>query len=101
MKIKKGDLVQMLTGKDRGKRGRVLGVYPKENRVIVEGLNIVKKHRRPRRVGEKGQMVEIPRAVDASNVALVCSKCGERARLGYSIAEGKKYRICKKCGSET
>jgi large subunit ribosomal protein L24 len=91
----------MLIGKDRGRKGRVLAVRPKENRVIVEGLNIVKKHRRPRRMGEKGQLVQLPRAVDVSNVMLVCSKCGEVSRLGYSIVEGKKYRICKKCGSET
>ena len=85
MKIKKNDVVKMLAGKDRDKTGKVLRVYPEERKVVVENLNTVKKHNRPRREGEKGQRVEIPRKVDSSIVALVCPKCGKATRVGYVV----------------
>lgn len=100
MKIKKNDTVKMLGGKDRGKTGKVLRVIPDEGKVIVEGLNMIKKHNRPRREGEKGQRVEIPRRVDISTVALVCPKCGQATRVGYSVNGEHKARICKKCKME-
>lgn len=100
MKIKKNDVVKMLAGKDRGKTGKVTRVFPEEKKVTVENLNLVKKHNRPRREGEKGQRVEVPRRVDISNVALVCPKCGKAARVGYSISSQEKHRICKKCEEE-
>lgn len=100
MKIKKGDTVLVITGKDKNRRGKIIKVLPKINKIVVEGLNIVKKHLRPKRAGEKGQIVEISKPIDVSNVKLVCSKCGQPTRIGYKITEAGKLRICKKCGSE-
>jgi large subunit ribosomal protein L24 len=90
----------MMTGKDRGKTGKILRALPQEEKVVIEGLNIVKKHNRPRKEGEKGQRVEIPRKVNVSGVMLVCPKCAKSTRVGYKISEDNKYRICKKCGGE-
>ncbi len=90
----------MLAGKDRGKTGKVLKVVSEDKKVVVEGLNIIKKHNRPRREGEKGQRVEIPRAIDVSNVMVVCPKCGKTSRIGYKETGGEKFRFCKKCKSE-
>lgn len=100
MKIKKNDLVKMRSGKDKGKTGKILKVIPQEEKVVVEGLNIFKKHTKPRREGEKGQRVEIPRKVWISSVGLICSKCAKETRVGYKIFEDKKIRICKKCQAE-
>ncbi len=102
MNIKKNDKVKILTGKDKGKTGKVLQVLPKENRISVEGLNLLIKHLRPRRQGEKGQRIEFPSFINASNVMLVCSKCGRPTRVGHQIikVEGKKdkkVKVCKKC----
>ncbi|HLN18939.1 MAG TPA: 50S ribosomal protein L24 [Patescibacteria group bacterium] len=100
MKIKKNDTVKMLTGKDREKTGKVLRVFSDERKITVENLNMIKKHKRPRREGEKGQRVEIPRRVDISNVALVCPKCNKITRIGYRISGETKTRFCKKCKAE-
>lgn len=100
MKIKKNDLVKMTAGKDKGKTGKVLHCISDEKKVVVEGLNIIKKHNRPRKEGEKGQRVEIPRKVDISNVKLICPKCAKETRISFKVSEGNKYRICKKCGAE-
>jgi len=100
MRIRKGDTVLIISGKDRGKKGKVLRVLPKEERIVVEGVNIRKKHQRPRRMGGKGQIVEMPAPIPISNAKLICPKCGKATRIGYKIAEGKKFRICKKCGQE-
>ena len=100
MKIKKGDQVKMLKGKDRGKTGKVLYVFPGENRLTVENLNLIKKHLRPRKEGEKGQRIEIPRKVNLSNVALICPKCSKDTKVGYKKSTEKKMRICKKCQAE-
>ncbi|MGB9848093.1 MAG: 50S ribosomal protein L24 [Minisyncoccia bacterium] len=97
LKFKKGDEVIMLTGKDRGKRGKIIKVLPDKNKVVVEGLNLIKKHLRPKRQGEKGEIINLPRPVDASNVALWCSTCGKGVRAGYRFEGDKKIRICKKC----
>lgn len=96
MKIKKGDQVLIISGKDRGKKGKVLDAFPKEEKIIVEGANIRKKHVKPKKSGEKGQIVEMPVAFPLSNVKLICPKCGKAARIGYKIIAGKKYKICKK-----
>ena len=80
MPIKKGDKVKILAGKDKGKAGKVLQILPEEGRVSVEGLNILVKHLRPRRAGEKGQRIEFPSFVNLSNVAIVCPKCGTPAK---------------------
>jgi large subunit ribosomal protein L24 len=100
MKIKKNDQVQILSGKDRGKRGKVLKVDPKLGKLIVEGLNLAKRHRRPKKGGEKGQIVEVPALVSVSKVMLICTVCGKPAKVGYKITEGGKSRICKKCKAE-
>ncbi|HUV81058.1 MAG TPA: 50S ribosomal protein L24 [Patescibacteria group bacterium] len=101
MKIKKNDTIIVISGKDRGKKGKVLQVFPNENRIIVEGINLRKRHRKPKKSGEKGQIVVLPAAIAVSNAKLICLKCGQPSRLSYKINQGKKYRICKKCGQET
>jgi len=97
MKIKRGDTVLMITGKDKGRKGKVTKALPRENKIIVEGLNIVKKHVKPKREGEKGKIVEVSRPVDVSNAKLICPKCKNPTRVGYKIVNKKKYRLCKKC----
>jgi large subunit ribosomal protein L24 len=100
MKIKKGDTVLIISGKDRGKTGKVLDSFPKNSKIVVEGVNLKKKHARPKKSGEKGQIVEKPGLLPVSNVKLVCPKCGKPTRVGYSITGDKKHRVCKKCKSE-
>lgn len=97
MKIKKGDNVLIIKGKDRGKTGKVIKALPKENKVVIEGLNLVKKHIKPRRQGEKGKIVEIPRPIYVSNVKLICPNCNKPTRVGYKFEGEEKYRYCKKC----
>ena len=99
--IKKNDLVKILSGKDRGKTGRALKILPRDDRVVVEGANMRKKHRRPRRQGEKGQVIQIPAPVHISNVMLVCPSCSKAQRTRSSVdAEGNKSRVCRKCGAK-
>ncbi|MCX6730128.1 MAG: 50S ribosomal protein L24 [Candidatus Portnoybacteria bacterium] len=100
MKIKLGDTVLIIAGKDKNKSGKVTEVFPKDNKIIVEGLNIMKKHIRPKKQGEKGQRVEVPRAIDVSNVQIVCPKCKKATRIGHKIIGQDKTRICKKCLQE-
>ena len=100
MKIKKGDQVLIISGKDRGKKSKVIRALPKKEYVFIEGANLRKKHARPKKKGEKGQIVEMPGPVHISNVKLLCPKCGKPTRAGYKIVDKKKFRICKKCGQE-
>ena len=100
MKIKKGDTVQVLSGNDKGKTGEVLEVIPKTEKVIVKGVNIRKKHVKPRKQGEEGGIISVECAIHSSKVNVVCPKCGKAARLGYKVEDGKKVRVCKKCGTE-
>jgi len=105
MKIKKGDTVLVISGKDRGKKSKILEVLPKEQKIIVEGINIRKKHIRQKKEGEKGQIIETPAPIHISNVKIICSKCGRPTRVGYKIEkemnrQKSKVRICKKCGQE-
>lgn len=100
MKIKQGDQVLIISGKDKGKRGKALRVLPAQEKIIVENANLVKKHRRPRRQGEKGQVIEISKPLHISNVKLICPKCGQAARVSYKITEAEKFRTCKKCRQE-
>lgn len=96
MKIKKGDNVKILLGKDAGKSGKVQRVVGKEGKVVVEGLNIVKRH--VKKWGkQEGQILEISKPVDISNVGLICAKCQKVTRVGYKIEDDKKLRFCKKC----
>jgi len=103
-RIKKGDTVEVIAGKDKGVRGAVLRVIPKENRVVVERVNVVKKHQRPVRAG-RGQVqpgiIEFEAPIHLSNVMLVCTQCNERTRVGYRVTEdGMKVRVCRKCGAD-
>ena len=100
MNIRKGDNVIMRGGKDRRKTGKVLAVLTKENKVVIEGLNTVKRHLKARKQGQKGQIISKERAVPLSTVQLVCSKCGKPTRVGIQVSGDKKIRVCKKCGGE-
>ncbi|MEI6221765.1 MAG: 50S ribosomal protein L24 [bacterium] len=100
MKLKKNDVVQVQAGKYKGKTGKILQVFPKANKVLVEGINIVKRHTKPRKQGDKGGIVEKTLPVDASKVMFFDAKVNEASRLGYKIVEGKKVRISKKSGEE-
>ena len=100
MRIKKGDTVQVLSGNDKGKTGEVLEVMPKLQKVIVKGINIRKKHVKPRKQGEEGGIVPVECSIHSSKVNVVCPKCNKATRLGV-IKEGKeKIRVCKKCGNK-
>ena len=101
LKIKKGDTVVMLGGKDRAKRGKIVSVSASAGTVVVEGLNLIKRHLRARKQGQKGQIISRERAVSAAAVALVCTACGKPTRVGYKILEsGAKIRVCRKCQAE-
>ena len=99
MRIKKGDKVQGLAGNDKGKTGEVLEVIPKDSKVVVKGVNVRKKHIKPRKQGEEGGIIPVECAIDSSKVNVVCPKCGKSTRIEYKIEEDKKVRICKKCGA--
>lgn len=100
MKIKQGDQVVVIKGKDKNKRAKVLRGFPNKGQVLIEGVNIKKVHKRPKRDGEKGQVVEVPFPLGVSKVKLVCPKCRKPTQPGYKLVGGKKYRICKKCKAE-
>ena len=100
MHIRKGDNVVMLTGKDRGKNGKVLLVLPTTNQVVVEGLNLVKRHQRARKENQKGQIISKERAVAAANVQAVCPKCNQPTRSGQRVDGKNKLRVCKKCQAD-
>ncbi|MDM8271477.1 50S ribosomal protein L24 [Thermophilibacter provencensis] len=101
MHVKKGDKVVVLSGKDKGKEGTVLVAKPSEGKVIVEGVAIVKKATRPNAQNQQGGIIEMEAAIDASNVMVICPKCGKPSRMGHDIDDnGKKVRVCKKCGAK-
>jgi large subunit ribosomal protein L24 len=97
MKIKKGDEIKIISGKDRGKTGKVSKVYPKMNSVLVDGLNMFKKHMRKKQADKKGEIVLVPRPLKVSAIRMVCSNCGKVTRIGYDLSGENKVRICKKC----
>lgn len=98
MKVKKGDLVRVISGKDKGKEGKILRVIPKLNKIIVENVNVVKKHQRPTQQLREGGIIEQPSPIHVSKVMVVCPSCGKPTRVGYRfLEEGKKVRICRKC----
>ena len=98
MKIRKGDKVTIICGKDRDKTGTIERVIPKKNRVVVTGLNMIKKHIRPSRNNPKGGVVDQAAPIDISNVKLVCPKCNRPTRIGFRLMKDEKKRQCKKCG---
>ena len=100
MNVKKGDTVVVLSGKDKGKQGKVLGTVPSEDKVVVEGVNMVTCHVKPRRQGETGGIVSREAAMYASKVQVVCPKCKKGTRVAHKIENGKKKRVCKHCGAE-
>ena len=100
MNIKKDDKVIVLSGKDKGKQGKVLVADPKAMKLTVEGVNVATKHQKPRKQGEEGGIIKVETPIYASKVQLVCPKCGKATRVAYKLADGKKVRVCKKCGAE-
>ena len=100
MKVKKGDTVLIVSGKDKGRTAKILKSLVKEKQILVEGINLKKKTVKPKKEGERGQIVSLAVPVDVSNAKFLCPKCGKAARLGYKIEQGRKFRICKKCKSE-
>jgi large subunit ribosomal protein L24 len=101
LKIKRGDRVQVLTGKYKGKQGKVIRCFPRENRVIVEGVNLVKRHTRPSQDNPQGGIITKEAPIHVSNVALVCGSCGRAVRVAYRFdADGNKHRYCRKCGAD-
>ena len=100
LKIKKGDRVIVLSGKDKGKEGVVQRALPEDRKVVVEGVNTAKRHRKARSATEAGGIIEIDKPIDVSNVALISPKDGKATRVGYQIVDGKKIRVCKRTGEE-
>ncbi len=90
----------ILSGKDRTKKSKVIKAFPRENRIIVEGVNIKKKHQRPKKAGQKGERIEIAAPFPMSTVKLICPKCGKPTRVGYTRKGEKRYRRCMKCKGE-
>lgn len=101
IKLRKGDNVIILSGKEKGKQGKVIKVLTKDQKVIIENINLKKKHQRPKTGGKKGEKIEVPRPISSSSVMLVCKNCGKPTRIGSKILPDKKIRICKKCNLET
>lgn len=98
--VKKNDVVVVISGDDKGKKGKVLEVSPKEGKVIVEGVNIVSRHVKPRKQGDQGGIVKVEGAMYADKVQLFCSKCNKGVRAKMKLVDGKKIRVCAKCGAE-
>ena len=100
MNIKKNDTVVVLSGKDKGKKGKVLGTVAAEAKVVVEGINMATCHIKPRKQGEEGGIVQREAAIYASKVQVVCPKCDKGTRVAHKMVDGKKVRVCKHCGAE-
>ena len=101
MKIKKGDRVRVLTGKDRGKEGEVMRAIPERDKVIVDGVNVAKRHQRATRATTQGGIIDKDMPLPVANVAIVCGSCGKATRIGYRFDDqGRKSRICRKCGGD-
>ena len=98
--LKTGDTAVVLSGKEKGKQGKVLSVNPKKGMVVVEGVNMITCHQKPRRQGETGGIVKKEIPLRACKVALFCSKCDKGVRVAYKLVDGKKVRVCAKCGTE-
>jgi len=99
MKVKKGDTILITAGKDRGRTGKILKSLLREGFVLVEGINLKKKHVKAKKQGEKGQVISVPSPLNVSNVKVICPKCGKATKIAYKEEKGKKHRVCKKCKS--
>ena len=99
LSVKKGDTVLVIAGKDKDKKAKVLAVSPSANKVLVEGVNIVSKCKKARTAQEKSEIIKKEAGIDASNVMVVCENCGKATRVAHAIVDGKKARVCKKCGA--
>lgn len=97
--IRRGDTVMIIAGKERGKRGQVIRVLPKSLRIVVDGLNLVKRHLKPRPKYPQGGVVEFPSPLNSSNALIVCSQCGKPMRVASKLVDGSKIRVCRKCGA--
>ena len=100
MNVKKGDTVIVLSGKDKGKQGKVLSVDPKAGKVVVEKINMVSRHQKPRKQGEEGGIIQKEAPLYACKVMTVCPKCNKATRVAHKVEGGKKVRVCKHCGAE-
>lgn len=100
LNVRRGDTVRVIAGKDKGKQGKVLRAFPEKQRVVVEGVNKIKKHTRPSQKQPQGGILEIEGTVHVSNVMLVCPGCGEATRVGHVREDGVRLRVCKKCGKQ-
>ena len=100
MNIRRDDTVVVLSGRDKGVRGKVLSADPKSGKVIVEGVSVAKVHQKPRRQGEEGGIIKKETPIYACKVQLVCPKCDKGVRVGHKMVDGKKVRVCVKCGAE-
>lgn len=100
LNIKRDDTVIVLTGKDKGKKGKVMKADPVKGRIVVQNANMIIRHTKPRRQGEEGGRLEKEGTIDASNVMLICPSCKKPTRVGHIFEDGKKYRACKKCGKK-
>ena len=98
--VRKGDTVVVIAGKDKGKTGKVLTAIPSDNAVVVEGVNIISRHKKPRNAQDKGGIMKAEGKISASNVQIICPVCGKATRVANTIIDGKKTRTCKKCGAK-
>ena len=99
MNIKKDDKVVVLSGKDKGKQGKVLSADPKAGKLVVEGVNVASRHQKPRKQGEEGGIIKVETPIYACKVMVVCPKCGKPTRVAHKLESGKSVRVCKKCGA--
>ena len=100
MRLRKGDTVKVLSGVDKGKTGEILEVMPKTNKIVVKGVNIRKKHVKPRKQGEEGGIIPVECAIHSAKVNIVCPKCKAATKIGFITEKGEKVRVCKKCGAK-
>ncbi len=100
MHVKSGDIVEVISGKNKGKRGKILSAQPKDGLVIIEGVNIVTKHKKARKQNEESEIVKVESAIRACKVMKVCPKCDKTTRPAHKLVNGEKFVVCKKCGAE-
>lgn len=100
MKIKKGDKIRVMTGKDKGREGKVEKVYKKSSKILIPNINVYKRHVKKSDKMPQGGIVDVPRPLDIAKVMLICPKCGKTTRVGYKVEKSKKFRVCKRCDSK-